>query len=45
MVDPECSSKEFYLDSRKDTGFVLALDGQVVHLSVLDRPKNGREKP
>jgi len=31
------------LDSRKITGFALALDGQVVHLSVFDRPKNEQE--
>jgi hypothetical protein len=33
------------LDSRKITGFALALDGQVVHLSVFDRPKNEEEEP
>jgi hypothetical protein len=31
------------MDSRKVTGFALALDGQVVHLSVFDRPKNEEE--
>jgi hypothetical protein len=28
------------MDSRKVTSFAPALDGQVVHLSVFDRPKN-----
>ena len=32
------------MDSRKVTGFAL-LDGQVVHLSVFDRPKNEEEGP
>jgi hypothetical protein len=31
------------MDSRKVTGFALALDGQVIHLSVFDRPKNEEE--
>ena len=33
------------LESRKVTGFALAQDGQVVHLSVFDQPKNEEEGP